>query len=71
MNAAWNPVVWLCLGLFAMAEFGNYRMGGELTRMCEMVGQQGPNREVDSICADHLPAASYLQRLEARQAHGD
>jgi len=75
MNFTWNPIVWLCLGLFAMAEVGNYQMGGELRRICELVGDQGStakaaDKQIDTICADRMPTENYLRRLEGRQERG-
>jgi hypothetical protein len=78
MESEWNPViVWFCLGLFALAEFGNVQMGGEIRRMCELVGDPVASRpktaaeEIGAICANRVPDENYLQRLEARQARGD
>ena len=78
MESEWKPViVWFCLGLFALAEFGNVQMGSEIRRVCALVGDPVAPRskaaadEVGAICANRVPDASYLLRLEARQARRD
>lgn len=74
METEWNPViVWFCLGLFALAEFGNVQMGGEIRRMCALVGEPVVSRprvaaeEIGAICVNRVPDISYLARLEARR----
>jgi len=73
MESEWRPViVWFCLGLFALAEFGNVQMGGEIRRVCALVGDPVAPRsktvadEIGAICANRVPDDSYLLRLEAR-----
>ena len=75
MEPEWKPViVWFCLGLFALAEFGNIQMVGEIRRVCALVGDpvaprsKSVNEEVGAICANRVPDDSYRLRIEARQA---
>ena len=74
MEREWNPViVWFCLGLFALAEFGNIQMSGEIRRVCALADSQAPHsksavEEIGAICANRVPDESYRVRLEARQA---
>jgi hypothetical protein len=75
MESEWKPViVWFCLGLFALAEFGNIQMGGEIRRVCALAGNpvaprsKTVDQEIGAICANRVPDDSYLLRLEARQA---
>ncbi len=75
MEPEWKPViVWFCLGLFALAEFGNIQMGGEIRRVCALVGDTEAPRsktvaeEIGAICANRVPDDSYRLRLEERQA---
>src|SRR5262245_15426430 len=37
---AWSPMAWIFLGLFALAEFGNWQMGSEIGRVCELLRQE-------------------------------
>jgi len=73
MESEWKSViVWFCVGLFALAEFGNVQMGSEIRRMCALVGDpvtrpQTAAEEIGAICANRVPDEAYLQRLEARQ----
>jgi len=75
MESEWKPViVWFCLGLFALAEFGNVQMGGEIRRMCALVGDpmvmsrpRAATEEIGAICANRVPDDNYALRLEARQ----
>jgi len=78
MESEWNPViVWFCLGLFALAEFGNVQMGSEIRQICALVGDSVASRpktaaeEIGAICANRVPDDNYLQRREARQARRD
>jgi hypothetical protein len=78
MESEWRPViVWFCLGLFALAEFGNVQMGDEIRRVCALVGDPVAPRskvvadEIGSICANRVPDDSYRLRLEAQQARRD
>jgi len=75
MESEWNPViVWFCLGLFALAEFGNVQMGSEIRRICALVGDRAAPRSqsageaISAICSNRVPDESYVQRLEVRQA---
>jgi len=74
MDSEWKPViVWFCLGPFALAEFGNVQMDGEIRRVCSL-GDPAATRsksvadEIGAICANRVPDDNYLLRLEARQA---
>jgi hypothetical protein len=67
-------VAWFCLGLFALAEFGNVQMGSEIGRMCALVGEplaprsKSAAEEIGAICANRVADENYMQRLEARLA---
>jgi hypothetical protein len=60
---AWSPMVWIFLGLFALAEIGNWQMGNEIARMCALLGQgefsSSPPTlakvEIEDICRDRTP----------------
>jgi hypothetical protein len=78
MEPEWKPViVWFCLGLFALAEFGNVQMSSEIRRVCAVVGDPMAPRsrtvadDVGAICANRVPDDSYRLRLEARHARRD
>ena len=78
MEREWYPVIaWFCLGLFALAEFGNIQMSGEIRRVCALAGDahaprsQSAVEEIGAICANRVPDDSYRVRLEARQARRD
>ena len=78
MEPEWKSLIaWFCLGLFALAEFGNVQMGSEIGRMCELVGgplappARSAAEEISAICANRVPDENYLQRLEARLARRD
>ena len=60
-----NPLAWplaLSVTAFAIAEFGNYERGRDLTRVCELTGPHDvislhpktDREEIDSICAARL-----------------
>ena len=73
MEREWNPViVWFCLGLFALAEFGNIQMGSEIRRVCARAGEPVASRskavaeEIGAICANRVPDDNYQQRLARR-----
>jgi hypothetical protein len=75
MDSERKPViVWFCLGLFALAEFGNVQMGGEIRRVCSLMGDPAAARsksvadEIGAICPNRVPNDNHLLRLEARQA---
>lgn len=75
MESEWSPViVWFCLGLFALAEFGNVQMGGEIRRVCALASEpvasrsRGVDAEIGVICANRVPDDSYRQRIEAQYA---
>src|SRR5262249_55790916 len=63
----WNPIACIFFLLFALAEFGNWQMGNELARICELVGQGsavtgGAKTEIDGICANRSPQGLYQSR---------
>jgi hypothetical protein len=67
-------IAWFCLGLFALAEVGNIQMGGEIGRMCALVGNPPSTsaaHEIGAICANRVPDENYVLRLEARHARKD
>jgi len=69
---AFSPMAWIFLGLFALAEVGNWQMGNEIARVCEWLGQgdfsSSPpslaKLEVEDICRNRTPqkAAYPFQR---------
>jgi hypothetical protein len=60
---AWSPMAWILLGLFALAEVGNWHMGNEIARVCELLGQgdfaSSPATlakvEIEDICRNRTP----------------
>jgi hypothetical protein len=62
-NLAKNPAVWILLGLFLIAEYGNWQRGAELTRLCDLLGnpdglarhQTAAYREIVKICQSRQP----------------
>jgi len=63
-------MLWILLGLFAMAEVGNWEVGEEMARVCELL-EQGeiasapPNlsrAEIDDICRNRSPRELYRSR---------
>jgi hypothetical protein len=66
----WSPMAWIFLGLFALAEVGNWQIGHEITRVCELLGQRDfsfspPNpakNEIDGICRNRSPQDFYKSR---------
>ena len=67
---AWPPMVWIFLGLFALAEIGNWQMGEEIARVCELL-EQGDivadpahlsTTEIDDICRRRSPRELYKAR---------
>lgn len=67
---AWSPMVWILLGLFAVAEVGNWEMGEEIARVCELldrgeIASAPPNlsrTEIDDICRNRSPRELYRSR---------
>lgn len=67
---AWSPMTWILLGLFAMAEVGNWEMGEEIARVCELlehgeIASAPPNlsrAEIDDICRNRSPRDLYRSR---------
>ena len=53
-----NPAVWLLLGAFLLAEWGNWNRGAELSRVCQLLGDHDVSvahprtakQEIDNIC---------------------
>jgi hypothetical protein len=60
---AWSPMTWIFLGLFALAEVGNWQMGNEIARVCELLGQGAlstsaaglAKEEIEGICRNRTP----------------
>jgi hypothetical protein len=58
-----NPIAWLLLIAFAIAEHGNYQRGKELTRIRELTGPHDTSvaipktarQEIDNICISRQP----------------
>ena len=58
-----NPVAWSLLAAFALAEYGNWQRGRELSRVCALVPHeatyasrpQTARQEIDKICAGREP----------------
>ncbi|MFO1159849.1 MAG: hypothetical protein U1E60_13495 [Reyranellaceae bacterium] len=67
---AWSPMVWICLGLFALAEVGNWQISEEMAQVCELLDQgeiasSPPNlsrAEIDDICRNRSPRGPYRSR---------
>ena len=57
---------WICLLLFALAEIGNWQMGQEIARVCELLGQEDfttspptlAKAEIEGICRNRTPPPS-------------
>ena len=51
-----NPIAWVLLGMFLIAEYGNYQRGRDLTRVCELTGAAHDTRksELSTICSSRL-----------------
>jgi hypothetical protein len=55
-----NPVAWVLLVFFIIAEYGNYQRGKELDRVCELSGPhdfsysqpKNDKEEIDTICVN-------------------
>ncbi len=59
-----NPVAWVLLAAFALAEYGNWQRGRELSRVCALVPHEEviyasrlltAQQEIDKICAGREP----------------
>jgi hypothetical protein len=60
-----NPLAWLLAIAFVLAEYGNYRKGEDLRRICELLQERlpagystkprTPMEEVVKICSSHDP----------------
>lgn len=67
---AWSPMVWILLGLVALAEVGNWQIAGEMALVCELLERgeiasapPGLSRtEIDDICRNHSPRQLYRSR---------
>ena len=67
---AWSPMVWIFLGLFALAEVGNWQISEEMAQVCELLDQgeiaaAPPNlsrAEIDDICRNRSPRDLYKSR---------
>ena len=63
---AWSPMAWILLGLFALAEIGNWQMGNEIARVCELLGQGDfaaspptlAKEEIEGVCRNRAPQSS-------------
>jgi hypothetical protein len=63
-------MVWIFLALFALAEVGNWRIGNDIARVCELLDQANldwpspsPARvQIDDICRNRAPKAFYKAR---------
>lgn len=66
---AWSPMTWILLGLFALAEVGNWRLGVDLAQVCELARGElraSPTNlaklEIDSICRNRTAQDLYRSR---------
>ena len=67
---AWSPVAWILLALFTLAEFGNWQMGNEIRRVCELVRQGDFSiakpepliEELEAICSNRTPREGQNSR---------
>jgi hypothetical protein len=63
---AWSPMGWIFLGLFTLAEVGNWQMGHEIRRVCELLHQgdfstsppELAKEEIEAICRNRTPQPS-------------
>jgi hypothetical protein len=65
----WSPMTWILLGLFALAEVGNWRLGVELAQVCELARgelRSSPTNlaklEIDNICRNRTAQDLYRSR---------
>jgi len=62
-----NPVAWSLLAAFALAEYGNWQRGRELSRVCALVRHEATyasrprtaRQEIDKICAGREPVDAF------------
>ena len=62
-----NPVAWSLLAVFALAEYGNWQRGRELSRVCALVPHgvasashpRTAQEEIDRICAGREPVDAF------------
>ncbi len=63
-----NPVAWMLLAAFALAEYGNWQRGRELSRVCALVPHEvatyashpwTARQEIDRICAGREPVDAF------------
>jgi len=63
---AWSPMAWILFGLCALAKFGNWQMGNEIRRVCELLRQGDfpaspptlANGEIEGIWRNRTPQPS-------------
>ncbi len=63
-------MVWIFLALFGLAEVGNWRIGNDIARVCELLDHAdlawpspSPAKvEIDAICRNRSPQAFYKAR---------
>lgn len=61
-----NPIAWILLALFAVAEYGNYQTGYDINRLCGLLGSHDVSmlhprtakEQIDNICISYQPADS-------------
>ena len=69
-SLSWSPMAWIFLGLFGLAEVGNWQIGNEMTRVCELLdradaafSRPGPaQKEIEGICLNRSPKDFYKSR---------
>lgn len=67
---AWSPMVWILVGLFALAEVGHWQISEEMAHVCELlergeIASAPPNltrAEIDDICRNRTPRDFYRPR---------
>ena len=53
-----NPVAWILVVLLVVAEYGNHKIGHDLDRVCQLLGERNgmfqpprtARQEIDNIC---------------------
>ena len=66
---AWSPMAWILLGLFALAEIGNWQMGNEIASVCELLGQGDFSVSPPTLAKEEIEGSAATVRPN-RRANG-
>ena len=67
----WSPMAWILLGLFALAEFGNWQMGNELRRVCELLHQGDFSISRSELVMEEVEAVCRNRTLQPSRDGGN